>query len=142
MSCFVIFCRAPTGVRECISLHDVTYLHDVTANLWIKILDFRGFDSSKILMLRGGILMSIGNFPGKLESSNLSREILSREIGRTGIREKTHPCMRCCILARTGLSIKDMTGAMMNVSRMIMSCFLLTHSLTHSQVPNSPEWAA
>ena len=32
------------------------------ANLRTKILDFRGFDSSRILSLRGGILMSIGGF--------------------------------------------------------------------------------
>ena len=35
----------------------------ITANLRTKILDFRGFDSSIILMSRGGILMSIGHFP-------------------------------------------------------------------------------
>ena len=52
-------------------------------NLPTKILDFRGFDSSIILDLRGGILMSIGEFPGNLESMNLSRDNLSREIGRT-----------------------------------------------------------
>ena len=34
-----------------------------TANLCTKILDFRGFDSSRILISRGGILMSIGDFP-------------------------------------------------------------------------------
>ena len=34
----------------------------ITANLRAKILDFRGFDSSRILSSRGGILMSIGNF--------------------------------------------------------------------------------
>ena len=34
-----------------------------TVNLRAKILDFRGFDSSIILILRGGILMSTGNFP-------------------------------------------------------------------------------
>ena len=33
------------------------------ANLPAKILDFRGFDSSRVLILRGGILMSIGDFP-------------------------------------------------------------------------------
>ena len=57
-----------------------------TANLGIKILDFRGFDSSTIFIIRGGILMSIGSprgFPGKFESSDLSRENLSREIGPT-----------------------------------------------------------
>ena len=35
-----------------------------TANLRTKILDFRGFDSSRfILILRGGILRPIGHFP-------------------------------------------------------------------------------
>ena len=33
-----------------------------TANLRTKILDFRGFDSNIILILRGGILMSVGDF--------------------------------------------------------------------------------
>ena len=44
-----------------------------TANLRTKILDFRGFDSSRSLILRGGILVSIGDFV--LE--NLSRRILA-----------------------------------------------------------------
>ena len=34
-----------------------------TANLCTKILDFRGFESSLILTLRGGILMPMGSFP-------------------------------------------------------------------------------
>ena len=38
-----------------------------TANLRAKILDFRGFDSSIILVLGGGLLMSIGTI---LESLN------------------------------------------------------------------------
>ena len=37
-----------------------------TANLRTKILDFRGFDSSRILVSRGGIFMSTGNFPESL----------------------------------------------------------------------------
>ena len=41
-----------------------------TANLCTKILDFRGFDSSRILIVRGGIPRPIGNFP----------EILSQRI--------------------------------------------------------------
>ena len=45
-----------------------------------KILDFRGLDSSRILILRGGILMSIGNSQDIFESRNLSREMLSREM--------------------------------------------------------------
>ena len=52
-----------------------------TANLRAKILDFGGFDSCRILMLRGGIPRPIGNFPGKFESTNLSRDNLSRQIG-------------------------------------------------------------
>ena len=54
-----------------------------TANLHTTILDFRGFDSRTILNLRGGIPMSIGNS----ESTNLSRDNLSREIGRTSSPE-------------------------------------------------------
>ena len=45
-------------------------LRSVMANLRTMILDFRGFDSSIILGLRGGILMPIGNLP----------EILSQRI--------------------------------------------------------------
>ena len=57
------------------------------ANLRAKILDFRGFDASRTLILRGGILMSMGNceFPGNHESMNLSRDSLSREIRRTAV---------------------------------------------------------
>ena len=47
-----------------------------------KILDFRGFDSCRILSFRGGLLMSRG-FSGKFASSNLSRDNVSREIGRS-----------------------------------------------------------
>ena len=53
-----------------------------TANLLTNILDFRGFDSSKILILWVGIPRSIGNSP----------EVLSRRIlvgivfaGRSGV---------------------------------------------------------
>ena len=52
------------------------------ANLRTKILDFGGLDSRIILILRGGILNVHREFPGKSESTNLSRDNLSREIGR------------------------------------------------------------
>ena len=42
-----------------------------TANLPSNIVDFRGFDSSIILMLRGGILMAIGDFPESLSRAML-----------------------------------------------------------------------
>ena len=51
--------------------------HRHTANLRTKILDFRGFDSSRILILRGEIPRSIGQLPGDFESTDLSRENLS-----------------------------------------------------------------
>ena len=50
-------------------------------NLRAKILDFRCFDSSRVSIVRGGILTP------KFESTSLSRDILSREIGRTRFRE-------------------------------------------------------
>ena len=49
-----------------------------------KILDFRGFDSSRILILRGGILMSIGNFPEVFSQRILVGSILLRRLGVSG----------------------------------------------------------
>ena len=54
-----------------------------TANLRTKILDFGGFDSSRVLILRGWNSHVHTELPGKLESSNRSRDNISREIGRT-----------------------------------------------------------
>ena len=54
-----------------------------TANLRTKIPDFRGFDASRILILRGGVLMPIGDFP-YIWVNESSRDNLSREIGRRG----------------------------------------------------------
>ena len=42
-----------------------------TANLRTKILDFRGFDSSRLFILRGGIVMLIGDFPESLSQQLL-----------------------------------------------------------------------
>ena len=61
-----------------------------TANLLTKIQDFRGSDSSINLVLRRGILTSIGEFPGNVESTNN----LSRQTGRSiplgGACKQTH----------------------------------------------------
>ena len=55
-----------------------------TANLRTKILDVRGFDSSRILILRGGILMSKHNlFPGHFEPTNFCAGIIL--VGRLGV---------------------------------------------------------
>ena len=42
-----------------------------TANPRTDIMDFRGFDSSMILILRGGISRPIGNFPQSLTQAML-----------------------------------------------------------------------
>ena len=54
-----------------------------TANLRANIMDFRGFDSSIILMLRGEIPRPIGSFPESLSQAILSRDSVSRGMGRT-----------------------------------------------------------
>ena len=54
----------------------------ISANLRTKLLDFGGFDSSRILILRGDNSCAHGEFPGNFESTNLSWDNLSREIGR------------------------------------------------------------
>ena len=56
-----------------------------TANLRTKILDFRGFDSSRILISRGAILMSVGNFPESLSHRILAGTIL---VGRLGVGQR------------------------------------------------------
>ena len=57
-----------------------------TPNPPTKNSGFRGFDSSRLLILRGGILMSV-NFdrgsPGKFDSRTLNRKPLNRWTGRT-----------------------------------------------------------
>ena len=53
-----------------------------TANLRTKILDLKGCDSSRVLILRDGILMSIGNFPESLSQAILAGRFL---VGRLGV---------------------------------------------------------
>ena len=80
----VMFFARPRFIgRRSPSPTDIIHPPKSTANLRTQILDFRGFDSNIILILRAGILMSIGNkYPGNYESTNLSRDNISREIGR------------------------------------------------------------
>ena len=53
-----------------------------TANLRTKIPDFRGFDSSTIIILRGGTPRTIGSFPESLSQAILAGIIL---VGRLGV---------------------------------------------------------
>ena len=64
-----------------------------TANLRAKILDFGGFDSSRIFSLRGGILMSIGNSPEVSSQRILVGMILVGRLGivRLGIVRELNP---------------------------------------------------
>ena len=52
------------------------------ANLHTKILDFRGFDSSIILILRGGVPRAIGKYPESLGQAILVGISL---VGRLGV---------------------------------------------------------
>ena len=67
-----------------------------TPNLPTNIMDFRGFDSSIILIVKGWNSQAHGGFPRKFESGNLSMDNLSRETGRTA-------AAGCCV-ARTSRS--------------------------------------
>ena len=58
-----------------------------TASLRTKILDFRGFDSRVISILRGGIVMSIGIFPDVLNRRILVGIIL---VGGSGVIRWPH----------------------------------------------------
>ena len=68
-----------------------------TADLRTTILDFRGFDSSRVLNLRGGILRSIGDFPESLSQRILAGIIL---VGRLGVRQSGQ--MEFCSLSGRG----------------------------------------
>ena len=61
---------------------NIKYENDRTANLRTTILDFRGFGSSRILISRGGILMTMRNFLEVLSQRIIVRIIL---VGRLGV---------------------------------------------------------
>ena len=51
-----------------------------------NIMDFRGFDSNIILILRGGMLMSVGDFPESLSQAILVGIML---VGRLGVTDES-----------------------------------------------------
>ena len=61
---------------------DCSAAHVVTPNPPTNIVDVRGFDSSIILISRGGILMFIGNLPESLSQAMLVGTML---VGRLGV---------------------------------------------------------
>ena len=58
------------------------------ASLRTNILDFRGLDSSTILILRGGISRPIGNFPENLSQAMLGGTMLVGRLGLPPLRTK------------------------------------------------------
>ena len=66
------------------------------ANLRTRILDFGGFDSSRILSLRGGIPTSMGSFLGILGQRILVGMIL---VGRLGVLIHIQPHTRLARIA-------------------------------------------
>ena len=76
----------PRGIRETRTPNLPAKNLPATPSPPIKSLDFRGFDSSKLLNLRGvGIPMSIEFYresPGKSDSRTLNRKTLTRWTGR------------------------------------------------------------
>ena len=54
-----------------------------TANLPNQIVDFRGFALEHNLTIEGWDSQAHREFPGELEASNVSRDSVSRELGRT-----------------------------------------------------------
>ena len=76
----------PMCTSECTPLRRTEATGDTfsktTPNLPTNIVDFRGFDSSIIFILRGGTLMSIGNFPESLSRAMLVGTML---IGRLAV---------------------------------------------------------
>ena len=71
MLCVMMIAASPRPIQQC-----------STASLRTEILDFRGFDSGRILNSRGGILMSIGDFPEMLSQQIYVGIIL---VGRLGL---------------------------------------------------------
>ena len=70
-----------------------------------NILDFRGFDSNIISILRGGILMSIGDFPETLSQAMLAGVML---VGRLSIAcEASAPRPRRLAAANHGRGVAE-----------------------------------
>ena len=82
------------GLGSKVPVSSATYLGQLrarTANLRTNIMDLGGFDSSITLILKGWNSRSHRGFPGSFESSNLSRDNVSRKIELCRHAPKGHP---------------------------------------------------
>ena len=91
------------GTATCEVATDATtllkYMLFLTANLPTNIVDLRGFDSS-IILIKGVEFPGLRGFPEKSESSNVSGDNVSREIGaylRSSHRRYNPPEIHCCL---------------------------------------------
>ena len=75
-----------------------------TANLRTNIRDFRGFDSSTILILKGEIPRPKGNFPESLTQASLVGIMLIERLGVLihSFRADLHSCVTCPCALRIG----------------------------------------
>ena len=84
-------CNRSQNINDCSVAHVVIWFvsSDIlkgTANPPTKSSGFRGFDSSRLLIQRGGLLMSVEFYresPGKFDSRTLNRKTLNRWTGRS-----------------------------------------------------------
>ena len=87
------WCRKPRTLRPPGNAPPCPTPHD---HLRTEILDFRGFDSSRILSLSRGIVMSMGNLPESLSQAILAVRLL---VGRLGVLQCMD--MYICIYVHT-----------------------------------------
>ena len=95
-------------ISYCIAAYKYRHILQPAANLRTKIPDFREIDSSIIKIVRGGILMSMGNFLETLRQQILVGIIL---VGRLDVDDRTQGSARARILRRGpgvgGVSLSD-----------------------------------
>ena len=108
-----------------------------TANLQPKILDFRGFDSSRILTLRGGIPRPIGNFPESLSRAILVGIILaltnlsgtsSERCEKDPDQETVKTCLEKTLLEKTCLE------------KLVSACLAPSEYTEHCSIPFPRAW--
>ena len=97
-----------------------------TSNLPTNIVGFRGFDSSIFFILRLWNSQAHRESPGKLESSNVSRDNVSRRIGRrTGLLRDLSP-----IASKSG-RLRDLSFSLSLYLSIYLSLSLYTYIYIH-----------
>ena len=79
--CQALYSRSDTKPILGATQKNPTPSRQYTASLPTNIVDFRGFDSSIMLFLRGGILRPIGDFPESLSQAILVGVVFVGKLG-------------------------------------------------------------